>query len=69
MLIQGWMTTDVATVHKDTSMMKASIVMKEKKIKPELEVFDLGMVSFATYLERKALLEDRKYFNFRLYIC
>lgn len=41
-------------------------VMKEKKIKPELEVFDLGMVSFATYLERKGLLEDRKYFNFML---
>jgi len=33
MLVQGWMTTDVATVHKDTSMMKASIVMKEKKIR------------------------------------
>jgi acetoin utilization protein AcuB len=33
MLVQGWMTTDVATVHEDTSMMKASIVMKEKKIR------------------------------------
>jgi CBS domain-containing protein len=27
------MTTDVATVDENTSMMKASIVMKEKKIK------------------------------------
>ena len=41
-------------------------IMKKNKIKPELEVFDLGMVSFATYLERKGLLEDRKYFNFML---
>ena len=33
MLVQGWMTTDVITVDEDTSMMKASIIMKEKKIR------------------------------------
>ena len=33
MLVQGWMTTEVATVDEDTSMMKASIIMKEKKIR------------------------------------
>jgi len=33
MLVQGWMTTDVATIEENTSMMKASIVMKEKKIR------------------------------------
>jgi acetoin utilization protein AcuB len=33
MLVQKWMTTDVVTVDEDTSMMKASIIMKEKKIR------------------------------------
>ena len=33
MLVEGWMTTDVVTVDEDTSMMKASIIMKEKKIR------------------------------------
>ncbi len=33
MLIKGWMTTDVTTVTEDMSMMKASILMKEKRIR------------------------------------
>lgn len=33
MLVKGWMTTDVVTVGEDTPMMKASIIMKEKKIR------------------------------------
>jgi acetoin utilization protein AcuB len=33
MLVKGWMTTDVITVDQDTPMMKASIIMKEKKIR------------------------------------
>jgi acetoin utilization protein AcuB len=33
MLVKGWMTTDVITVGEDTPMMKASIIMKEKKIR------------------------------------
>ena len=33
MLVKGWMTTDVITVDEDASMMKASIIMKEKKIR------------------------------------
>jgi len=33
MLVKGWMTTDVITIDEDTSMMKASIIMKEKKIR------------------------------------
>ena len=33
MLVKGWMTTDVVTIDEDASMMKASIVMKEKKIR------------------------------------
>ncbi len=33
MLVRRWMSTDVVTVSEDTSMMKASIIMKEKKIR------------------------------------
>ena len=33
MLVQAWMTSDVITVDEDTSMMKASIIMKERKIR------------------------------------
>lgn len=33
MLVKGWMVTDVITAEEDTSMMKASIIMKEKKIR------------------------------------
>ncbi len=33
MLVKGWMTDDVITIDEDTPMMKASIIMKEKKIR------------------------------------
>ncbi len=33
MLVKAWMTADVITVDEDTPMMKASIIMKEKKIR------------------------------------
>ena len=37
--------------------------MKERSIKPELEVFDAGMVNIAKYLERHHLITGKKYFN------
>ncbi|MFO7592425.1 MAG: GNAT family N-acetyltransferase [Pseudomonadota bacterium] len=40
--------------------------MQERGIKPELEVFDLGMVNLAKYLERNGILRGRKYFNLLL---
>lgn len=43
-----------------------AIKMKEKNIKPELEVFDIGMVNLAKYLERNQLISGRKYFNLLL---
>jgi len=41
-------------------------LMAEKNIRPELEVFDLGMIGFALYLEKKGILSGRKYFNLLL---
>lgn len=41
-------------------------LMSDKKIRHELEVFDLGMIGFALYLEKKGILFGRKYFNLLL---
>lgn len=40
--------------------------MKENNIKPELEVFDTGMINLAKYLERHGLIYGKKYFNIML---
>lgn len=40
--------------------------MREEGIKPELEVFDLGMINFAHYLIGKGLLTPPYYFNILL---
>ena len=39
-------------------------VFKETGVKPEIEVFDTGMVNNALYLRSKALLADPLHFNF-----
>lgn len=40
--------------------------MQERGIRPELEVFDLGMLNYAHYLIRKGLLTPPYYFNLLL---
>lgn len=40
--------------------------MNERGIKPELEVFDAGMINYAKYLIKKGLLKPPYYFNFIL---
>lgn len=37
--------------------------MRKRGVLPELEAFDLGMINYAKYLERKGLLEAPHYFN------
>lgn len=37
--------------------------MKSRNIMPELEAFDVGMINYAKYLERKDLLRPPYYFN------
>ncbi len=54
------------SVNSVDMILRMAETMKEKGIRPELEVFDLGMVNFATYMERKGYLEGRKYFNLML---
>ncbi len=43
-----------------------AMIMKEKGIKPEMEVFDSGMVNVAKYLERHEMISGKKYFNILL---
>ncbi|MFC1493688.1 3-keto-5-aminohexanoate cleavage protein [Thermodesulfobacteriota bacterium] len=37
--------------------------MRENDIRPEMEVFDLGMINYAKYLIRKGLINSPYYFN------
>ena len=52
-----------ASVNSPDVIIKLAEKMKEKGIKPELEVFDLGMVNYAQYLITKELLTPPYYFN------
>jgi 3-keto-5-aminohexanoate cleavage enzyme len=45
---------------------RLAMTMKEQHIKPEIEVFDTGMINLAKYLERNNLISGRKYFNLLL---
>lgn len=52
-----------ASVNSPDNIMKLLKTMKDKNIKPELEVFDLGMVNYAKYLIKKGYLKAPYYFN------
>jgi 3-keto-5-aminohexanoate cleavage enzyme len=45
---------------------KLALEMKTKGILPELEAFDVGMINYAKYLEKKALIQAPHYFNLLL---
>ena len=45
---------------------RLAMAMQEQDIKPEIEVFDTGMINLAKYLERNRLISGRKYFNLLL---
>lgn len=53
----------MASVNSPDMIVRLVEKMNERGIKPELEVFDLGMVNFAHYLIRKGLLTPPYYFN------
>jgi len=53
----------VASVNSPDMILKLAERMQERGIKPELEVFDLGMVNYAHYLIRKGLITPPYYFN------
>ncbi len=55
------------SVSSPTMIEKLALKMKEKGIKPELEVFEPGMIHKAKYLIRKGIIDsNRPYFNILL---
>lgn len=55
-------------VHANSPDMIARLAQRmiERGIKPEIEIFEPGMLDYARYLQRHALLEPPFYFNFIL---
>jgi 3-keto-5-aminohexanoate cleavage enzyme len=58
--------SSTASVNAPATIMQLAGIMQERGIKPELEVFDLGMVNFAKVLIAKGLLTPPYYFNILL---
>ncbi len=52
-----------ASVNEPEMIQALALEMKRRGILPELEIFDLGMVNYANYLERKGILEPPHYAN------
>jgi uncharacterized protein (DUF849 family) len=52
-----------ASVNSPQMIQDLARKMLERGIRPELEVFDLGMINYAGYLIRKELLKPPYYFN------
>lgn len=48
------------------TIQRLAVLMQEKGIKPELEVFDSGMINVAKYLEHHHIIRGKKYFNILL---
>jgi uncharacterized protein (DUF849 family) len=55
-----------ASVNAPDTVTALAAKMKEHNIRPELEVFDVGMVNFAKHLIRKGLLDPPYFFNILL---
>ncbi len=53
----------VASMNAPSMITDLARVMKEKGIVPELEAFDIGMINYAKYLEKKGLVKAPFYFN------
>jgi uncharacterized protein (DUF849 family) len=55
-----------ASVNSPDTIVRIAERLAETGIKPELEVFDAGMINYARYLADKGLLQPPFYFNFIL---
>jgi len=51
------------SVNSPEMIMALAAEMKSKGILPELEAFDVGMINYSKYLEKRGLLEPPHYFN------
>jgi uncharacterized protein (DUF849 family) len=55
-----------ASVNSPDMIQSLAGEMKQRRILPELEAFDAGMINYAKYLNSKGLLEPPHYFNLLL---
>ncbi len=55
-----------ASVNEPSMIQALALKMKELGIRPELEAFDVGMINYARYLEKKSLISPPYYFNLLL---
>lgn len=55
-----------ASMNSPEMIQKLAKAMLERDIKPELEVFDIGMINYAKYLIKKGILKPPYYFNLLL---
>lgn len=55
-----------ASINSPDTIQRLAARMQETGIRPEFEVFDLGMVNYAKYLIRKGYFNPPYYFNFIL---
>lgn len=55
-----------ASINDPKIVVQLATRMNEKHIKPELEVFELGMLNYAFHLQRKGVLGNDCYVNFLL---
>lgn len=55
-----------ASMNSPSTIMRLAEIMQNKGIRPELEVFDLGMINFAKILIDKGLISAPYYFNILL---
>ena len=53
----------ITSVNSPDMIQRLASRMLERGIKPELEVFDFGMINYANYLIRKELIKPPYYFN------
>ncbi len=57
---------NIASTNSPKMIQDLALVMKERKIMPEFEAFDIGMINYANYLEKKNLIKPPYYFNLLL---
>jgi 3-keto-5-aminohexanoate cleavage enzyme len=55
-----------ASINEPAMIQALALRMKERGISPELEAFDIGMINYARYLEKKSLISPPYYFNLLL---
>ncbi len=52
-----------ASINAPQTIIDMAVLMKKLSIKPELEVFDVGMINYAKYLKKKGYIKEPFYFN------